>query len=108
MYTTDLQTIGKRLADHRNSLGWTQAQVADAADILEHNYSLIESGKAEMKLLTLVQICNGLKLPVEELLLDDALIPDYKTELHELIEKCSQTELKQISHLIQYALHLHK
>lgn len=48
-------------------MGWTQGKLADKSNLTEKQISLIETNKAEIKLNTLINLSNALKINVSEL-----------------------------------------
>ena len=106
MYTIDLQLIGKRLKEYRDSLGLSQPQVAELAQITDRTLSNAENGSREMKVLTLLQICNALDIPITELLSTEEETPDYKTELANYLDDCTPADLERLSRLLQYFKYL--
>ena len=102
LYTIDLQLIGKRLKKYRENLGLSQPQVAELAHISDRTLSNAENGSNEMRVLTLLQICNALDIPILELLTTEAEMPDYKSELTKFLDDCTPTDLERFSRLISY------
>ena len=108
MYTIDLQLIGKRLKEYRESLGLSQPQAAELAKITDRTLSNAENGSKEMKVLTLLQICNALDIPILELLLCEEELPDHRGEITSYMDNCTQADLERLSRLLQYIRHLPK
>ena len=65
------QEIGNKLLATRKRAGLTQAEVAEAAGLSDRTYADIERGMANMRLETLLQICEALHITPNELLTDD-------------------------------------
>ncbi|HDR9040828.1 TPA: helix-turn-helix transcriptional regulator [Burkholderia vietnamiensis] len=61
--------IGRRLADRRRALGWTQAVLAEKIGVAEETMSRMESGRVAISLERLARFCDLLDLSIEELLL---------------------------------------
>lgn len=67
MLIFDLQTIGNKLLSIRKRMGMTQAEVAEAADISDRAYAEIERGSVNMRIETILRICNVLHITPDEL-----------------------------------------
>ena len=71
MLIFDLQTIGNKLLSIRKRMGMTQAEVAEAADISDRAYAEIERGSVNMRIETILRICNVLHITPDELFTKD-------------------------------------
>lgn len=60
--------LGRALAAKRRSLGLSQSDLAYRLGMEVPNLSVIENGKTNPQLLTLVRICSGLNCNLSELL----------------------------------------
>lgn len=69
MLIFDFITIGNKLYSIRKTTGMTQAEVAEAAGISDRTYADIERGTVNMRVETLLRICNVLKITPDEILL---------------------------------------
>lgn len=93
MLIYDLITIGNKLYAIRKRMGLTQLEVAVAADISDRTYADIERGTVNMRIETLLRICNVLQITPDVILTEDP--PALATEQKELLERlngCSQKE----------------
>ena len=61
--------IGKRIQTLRLEKGWSQAYLAEKADIDARNLSRIEIGKAQPKLSTIIALSNALSITPNDILL---------------------------------------
>jgi len=68
MLIFDLNVIGNKLLSIRKRLGMTQAEVAEAAGMSDRTYADIERGTVNMRLETLLRICNVLHITPDEIL----------------------------------------
>jgi transcriptional regulator with XRE-family HTH domain len=66
-YPTAKVVVGKRVREQRKRQGMTQERVAELAELDRKHISMIETGQAEPRVGTLVQIAGALDLPVERL-----------------------------------------
>lgn len=71
MLITDNRAIGNKLLTIRKSMGLTQAQVAEAAELSDRAYADIERGTSNMRLQTILHICAALHITPNEILTDD-------------------------------------
>ncbi|MDY3079269.1 MAG: helix-turn-helix transcriptional regulator [Oscillospiraceae bacterium] len=71
MLISDIHNIGSRLFAIRKRSGLTQAEMAEKAGISDRAYAGIERGNVNMKLETLLRICNALHITPDEILTDD-------------------------------------
>ncbi len=63
-----LKKLGNRLKELRKAKGHTQLEFAEKNKISYRHYQDIESGKINIRLLTLLDICQGLKIKIHDLL----------------------------------------
>lgn len=71
MLIHDLRQIGNRLLALRKGRGLTQAELAEKAGLADRTYADIERGTVNMRLTTLVKICEALNVRPNDLLLSD-------------------------------------
>lgn len=90
MLVYDLCTVGNKMLAIRKRMGMTQAEVAEAAGLCDRTYAEIERGTVNMRLETLLRICNALRITPDEILTDDrGSLLSRKEELLERLDKCS-------------------
>lgn len=99
MLITDLHAVGNALLSFRKRAGMTQAEVAEAAGLSDRTYADIERGTVNMRLETLLRICQALHLTPDDLLTadnDTADIPeeDILFRLHACSPKDKETALQ--------------
>ena len=92
MLEKDLKTIGNRLYEARKKKGLTQAQVAEAADLSDRNYADIERGNVNMRIETMIAICNALHITSDELLLKKESKPLTTEDIEALLSACDDKE----------------
>ena len=80
MLITDNRAIGNKLLTIRKSMGLTQAQVAEAAELSDRAYADIERGTSNMRLQTILHICDALHITPNEILTDDDTPLDIEQE----------------------------
>lgn len=71
MLIFDFHAIGNRLLTIRKKLGLTQAEVAEAAGLSDRTYADIERGTVNMRIETVLRICNVLHITPDEILTED-------------------------------------
>ena len=85
MLIHDLREIGNRLLTLRKDRGLTQAELAEKAGLADRTYADIERGTVNMRLMTLLQICDALNVLPNDVLYDDHA--DTAVEQGELLER---------------------
>ena len=80
MLVFDLHTIGNKLLTIRKRMGMTQAEVAEAADLSDRAYADIERGCVNMRIETILRICNVLHITPDELLTEETTLLAYQQE----------------------------
>ena len=68
MLVYDFRKIGNKLHDYRKKMGMTQAEVAEAANLADRTYADIERGNVNMRLETVLRICQVLHITPDEIL----------------------------------------
>ncbi len=71
MIIKDLHQIGNNLYNIRKSKGFTQADVAEKAELSDRTYADIERGTVSMRIDTLLKICEALKITPDDILTAD-------------------------------------
>lgn len=93
MLIYDFRKIGNRLLAIRKKMGLTQMEVAEAAGLSDRTYADIERGSVNMRIETILRICDALHITPDEILLEDKSKLSVKQE--ELIAKlnaCSEKD----------------
>ena len=105
MLEYDLRTIGNRLLTFRKRLGMTQMEVAEAAGMADRTYADIERGSANMRLETLLRICEVLHVTPNEILTRAESARTLKQdELIARLNACSEKEKNTALHLLEVYL----
>lgn len=71
MLIFDFITIGNKLYAKRKGIGMTQAEVAEAAGVSDRTYADIERGSVNMRIETILRICNVLHITPDEVLTEN-------------------------------------
>lgn len=72
MLVYDFRKIGNKLHDYRKKMGMTQAEVAEAANLADRTYADIERGNVNMRLETVLRICQVLHITPDEILTEES------------------------------------
>lgn len=72
MLIFDLGAIGNKLYEIRKKSGMTQAEVAEAAGVSDRTYADIERGTANMRIGTMLQICNVFHITPNDILTENS------------------------------------
>ena len=92
MLVYDFRKIGNKLHDYRKKMGMTQAEVAEAANLADRTYADIERGNVNMRLETVLRICQVLHITPDEILTEDA--PSMISKQDELWERLNMLSPK--------------
>lgn len=106
MLISDIHNIGNRLLAIRKRSGLTQAEMAEKAGISNRAYADIERGSVNMRLETLLRICNALHITPDEILTDDNATQEVQqeyliTRLNDCAPKERDTALRLLSVYLQ-------
>jgi len=90
MLIFDLRSIGNKLLTIRKKYGLTQTEVAEVAGLSERTYADIERGKVNMRVETLLKICNVLHITPDEILTEETPnIQIQEDELFSQLNRCN-------------------
>ena len=101
-----LKEMGERIIQCRKSLGLTQEQLAEKADLTTQAISLFESGKRAMRPDSLLKLATALNCSTDYLLTGTIVDKD-KIILSEKINKLSPQEIKIIESIIDQCITLY-
>lgn len=68
MLVLDMREIGNKLLAIRKRMGMTQVEVAEAAGLSSRTYADIERGTVNMRVETILRICDALHITPDEVL----------------------------------------
>ena len=94
MLIFDFTAIGNNLYSFRKSAGLTQADVAEKAGISDRTYADIERGTVNMRVETLLRICNVLKITPNEILTEVNKDAITKETISKKLDEASNSQRK--------------
>lgn len=71
MLIFDFRSIGNKLLTIRKRSGMTQAEVAEAAGLSDRTYADIERGTVNMRIETILRICDALHITPDQILTEN-------------------------------------
>lgn len=72
MLIHDFSAIGNKLFLFRKKLGMTQSEVAESAGLSDRTYADIERGCVNMRIETVLKICDALHITPDEILTEES------------------------------------
>lgn len=89
----DFKTIGNRLLAIRKRAGLTQTDVAEKAGLSDRTYADIERGSVNMRIETVLKICDALHITPDEILTKDVSALSVRQEqLIDRLNACSEKD----------------
>lgn len=106
MLLLDMHEVGNKLFAVRKRMGMTQAEVAEAAGLSMRAYADIERGSVNMRVESILRICEALHITPDEILTkSNAAAAARQEELLARLEACSpkdkETALRLLSVYLQ-------
>ena len=93
MLVFDFHKIGNKLFAIRKRNGMTQAEVAEAAGLSDRTYADIERGTVNMRIETILRICDVLHITPDEILTEGSISVSAKQEeLWQKLNACPPKE----------------
>lgn len=93
MLIFDFHIIGNKLLQIRKRLGLTQADVAEAAGLSERTYADIERGTVNMRIETILRICDVLHITPNEITTEEnPALDTQQAELWERLNACNSKD----------------
>lgn len=96
--------MGQRIKHRRNELGLTQERLAEILEISNNHLSSIENGKGNASLALFCNICSALEVTPDYLLIGQVHGNNVHQNLIDMLQKCSDKELKFFTYLVEYFL----
>lgn len=104
MLVFDLYAIGNKLLSVRRRLGMTQSEVAEAAGLSDRTYADIERGTVNMRVETLLRICNVLHITPDDIFTEPTPTAVRQEELMEHLNACNQKDRETALRLLEVFL----
>ena len=105
MLVFDFRVIGNKLYAVRKRMGMTQAEVAEAAGLSDRTYADIERGTVNMRIETVLKICEALHITPDEILTADHTSSASRLEeLWERLMACSSKDKETALNLLSVYL----
>lgn len=93
MLVFDFRTIGNKLLSIRKKAGLTQSEVAERANLSDRTYADIERGTVNMRIETVLKICEALHItPDMVLTTEDPDITAKQDEILNWLEQCTPSQ----------------
>ena len=90
MLVSGLVAIGNKLLSIRKRMGMTLAEVAEAAGLSDRTYADIERGSVNMRIETILRICNALHITPDEVLTEETSVASVRqSELMDRLNACN-------------------
>lgn len=93
MLIFDFRAIGNKLLAIRKKAGLTQIEVAEAANLSDRTYADIERGTVNMRIETVLKICEALHITPNEVLTEDN--PNLSAKQAELLDELNKCTMHQ-------------
>lgn len=93
MLIFDFRKIGNKLLSIRKKAGLTQSEVAEAANLSDRTYADIERGSVNMRIETILKICEALRITPDVILTEDN--PGLAAKQSELFEQLNECTVRQ-------------
>ena len=105
MLVFDFRAIGNKLLGIRKRMGMTQSEVAEAAGLSDRTYADIERGSVNMRIETILRICEALHITPDEILTDDnPSLVSRQEELWSRLMACSPKDKETAMNLLSVYL----
>lgn len=106
MLISNLKSIGMKLLAVRKRAGLTQMEVAEAAGLADRTYADIERGSVNMRIETILRICDALHITPDEVLTEsDTPISIRQDRIMERLNACSAKDKETALRLLDVFLH---
>ena len=93
MLVFDFRDIGNKLLAIRKKAGLTQSEVAEAANLSDRTYAEIERGNVNMRIETILKICEALHITPDSVLTEkNPNLSAKQTALLSDLDKCTEQQ----------------
>lgn len=98
-----INAMGKRIADRRKTLGWTQEMLAEKSDLTTQFISYAESGKRAMRPENLLKVSAALGVSADYLLTGEIIDKDFLL-LSDKLRKLNPEQVRLIENIIDQSI----
>lgn len=92
MLIFDLKVIGSKLYNIRTKKLMSRLEVAEKAELSDRTYADIERGDTNMRIETLLKICNALGITPNDILVEENVKTISEKDIVDSLNKCSNLE----------------
>lgn len=92
MLVFDFRVIGNKLYEIRTKKFMSRAEVAEKANLSERTYADIERGSVNMRVETILKICDALNITPNDIFLSKDETPITEEDIISIIKDCTQKE----------------
>lgn len=104
MIVQDLGKIGNKLYEIRKKRGLSRMEIAEKAGLSDRTYADIERGSVNMRIKTLLNICQALCITPDDILTDTQSASLCKEDFLRRLDSCSASELETTMKLLSIYL----
>ena len=105
MIIFDFRVIGNKLLSIRKKAGLTQSEVAEKANLSDRTYADIERGTVNMRIETILKICEAMHITPDVILTEyNPNLPAKQAKLFDELEKCTVKQKETALELIEVYL----
>lgn len=104
MLVFDLKVIGNKLYEIRTKKLMSRAEVAEKANLSDRTYADIERGSVNMRVETILRICEALKITPNDIFVSDKETSITEEDIIELIKDCPLKERETALNLLEVYL----
>lgn len=104
MIVQDLGKIGNKLYEIRKKRGLSRMEIAEKAGLSDRTYADIERGSVNMRIKTLLNICQALCITPDDILAEAQPASLCKEDFLRRLDSCSASELETTMKLLSIYL----
>jgi len=105
MLIFDFRAIGNKLLAVRKKAGLTQSEVAEAASLSDRTYADIERGTVNMRIETVLKICEALHITPDAVLTEEnPALAHKREEICGRLDKCAPEQVETALRLVSVYL----
>lgn len=101
MLVFDFRVIGNRLYEIRTKKFMSRSEVAEKANLSDRTYADIERGSVNMRVETILKICDALKITPNDLLVSEDETAISEEDIINVMKECSPKEKETALQLLE-------